>query len=94
MGSNTLPTSSRDRIRGRLLDEIAEALQVPLAAFSKRPDTARDPAPSAVGAAVPNARDTERAELLNAFDRIPDPDRRRRLLLLAQGLAEASERGL
>ncbi|WP_457106951.1 hypothetical protein [Methylobacterium sp. P5_C11] len=64
---------------GRLLQRIAEALQIPAAALYTQSGGGRNDA-------TPGEAETE--ALLRAYRRIDDPQLRRRLLILTQGLAE------
>lgn len=70
-------TGSRER--ARLLCQIAEALNLPLAAFSP----ALAPTPSAAGPST-----AECAAILAAFSRIRDPDTRRHCLQMLERCAE------
>lgn len=64
---------------GRLLQRIAEALQIPATALYTPRGGGRNDA---------TAGEAETEALLRAFRRIDDPQLRRRLLILTQGLAE------
>jgi hypothetical protein len=67
---------------GRLLQRIAEALQVPAASLYGPQGAER-------GAAVAGGRADEADALLHAYRRIDDPELRRRVLTLVQDLAAA-----
>lgn len=67
---------------GRLLQRIADALQVPATSLYGPPGAER-------GAGVAGGRADEADALLHAYRRIDDPEIRRRILTLVQDLAAA-----
>ncbi|WCS23963.1 hypothetical protein LOK46_22855 [Methylobacterium sp. NMS14P] len=67
---------------GRLLQRIADALQVPAASLYGPQGAER-------GAGIAGGRGDEADALLHAYRRIDDPETRRRVLTLVQDLAAA-----
>jgi hypothetical protein len=71
----------------RLLDRIADALQVPPAVLYNPPDAVTATPRVAGNPALDTELDRECAALLSAYGRIQDPSERQRLLALVQEAA-------
>ncbi len=79
------PNTAAADERERLLKQIADALNIPVAAFGRRVSRASD-------ASGPDA--SECAALLSAFSRIADPARRSACLAMVERCGEPEDPGL
>ena len=82
------PTSLDDGASRRLLERIAGALQVPRAALYELPDAASSVQGLVDGGTTVAGLERECTALLRTYQRIQDPEERRRLLALVQEAAE------